>query len=247
MKPDFLLLGAQKSGTKTLMHYLYQHPQVWQPAWREMRFFSQENPLKPEKYQAYFKDCPITTITGESTPDYLFAPYTAARIKQMLPDARLIVLLRDPAERAISHYYHNCRKGRESLPLMAALDAEATRCRVRLTDGPWPADSLHFAYYERGLYLQQLQQYWAQFDAEQMLILHSQDLWQRPQVTFDQVCDFLHIKRHQPDDRVAKGYGGYQNKADPDRAIALARLRQQYAEPNQQLFDKLDVNWGWNT
>src|SRR6056297_3866495 len=105
--PDFLGLGAQRSGTSTLNHYLSQHPQFRAPIRKEVHYFDKNYYRGVEWYKGYFpmQSRSRISVTGEVSPFYIFHPYCAERIARDLPHARFIVLLRNPVSRAISHYW----------------------------------------------------------------------------------------------------------------------------------------------
>ena len=123
--PDFIIAGAQKCGTSSMHQYLTQHPRLLAGSIKEIHFF--DGGLDPvwdkyaegeALYRSYF---PLRStvrqkraLCFEASPDYMFNPAAAERMARMVPDAKIVVLLRDPVERAISHYFHELRRGRES-------------------------------------------------------------------------------------------------------------------------------------
>lgn len=144
--PTFLILGAAKSGTTSLYHALRQHPDVFMPAVKEPRYFAYVDDPPPmtgpgdresneaagavytwKDYCALFAEAEASAI-GEASVNYLYSPTAPRRIHERLPDAHLIVVLRNPIDRAYSHYLHLLRSGREPLDdMQAALDAEDER------------------------------------------------------------------------------------------------------------------------
>ena len=121
--PDFLGLGVQKGGTTSLHCLLEQHPQVFLPSVKEVHYFSLNFASGEAWYRSQFASAEPEQRCGEITPYYLFHPQAAARVREALPQAKLIVLLRDPVERTLSQYFHSRRHGFEPLGLEAALDA----------------------------------------------------------------------------------------------------------------------------
>jgi hypothetical protein len=110
--PDFLVLGTQKGGTTTLHHLLRQHPDVFLPSVKEVHFFSLHYGKGAAWYGEHFRGAQPQQRCGEITPYYLFHPEAPGRIHQLLPKARLIILLRDPVERLLSQYFHSRRLGK---------------------------------------------------------------------------------------------------------------------------------------
>ena len=124
---DFLLLGAARCGTTSLFRYLQQHPHILPSRNKELHFFDIQFESGMTWYGQQFFPSTLRGeryIVGEATPYYLFHPLAPARVRTALPNVRLIVTLREPAERAVSHYAHNVYHGNETLPLAEALACE---------------------------------------------------------------------------------------------------------------------------
>jgi len=194
--PDFLILGTQKGGTTSLHHFLAGHPEVTTAAQKEVHFFDLNHHLGLDWYRAQFPEVPPGRITGEATPYYLFHPLAAERACRVVPDARLIVLLRDPAERAWSHYHHVVRQGEEPLSFEEALAREEERLageadRIRRDGSYYSFAHRKYSYRSRGLYADQLSAWRAHFPLEQFLLLRSEDLFDAPAETWRRVTDFL--------------------------------------------------------
>lgn len=182
VKPTFLIIGAAKAGTTSLYHYLRQHPDVYMPEVKEPRFFAYiDNPpamVGPgdaasneasgavytlDAYQALFDEVNGETAIGEASVNYLYSETAPRRIQEFLPDVRLIVILRNPVERAYSHYLHLLRAGREPLPdFRDALEAEASR---RREGWEW---SWHYT--RMGFYYEQLTRYLDYFERDQISV-----------------------------------------------------------------------------
>jgi hypothetical protein len=182
--PNFLIIGAAKSGTTALHRYLKQHPEIFMSAQKELRFFpfedrmpsfrgpgddkDMENVVRSiEDYRSHFAEGASYHARGESSPIYLYYPRAAGRIRHHIPDAKLIVILRDPAGRAYSQYLMKVRDGREPLSFGDALAAEERR----ISDG-W---SHHWHYRRRGFYAAQLRCYFEHFKREQFRIYLYED------------------------------------------------------------------------
>ncbi|WP_083781901.1 sulfotransferase [Synechococcus sp. WH 5701] len=195
--PNFLCLGAQKAGTSTLQHWLSLHPQVFLPPGKEVHYFSLHYDRDRSWYEDHYASAGAQQACGDITPYYLFHPLAAERIETLLPRARLIVLLRDPVERALSGLFHSIRLGLESLPPDQALAAEEERlagAEQQLTSGAATHHShqVH-SYLARSRYEQQLERYEARFPAEQLLILRSEDLFTEPERICPPLLEFLNL------------------------------------------------------
>jgi hypothetical protein len=185
--PNFLIIGAQKSGTTALYHYLKQHPQIYMSPVKEPYFFALENEelnfrgprdleilsqMVVTDFGAYcelFRNVSNEMAVGEASAGYLHSPKALERIRRYAPDAKLIAVLRDPAERAYSSFLHMVRDGREPLgDFERALQAEETR--IRDNWGPiWH-------YKQKGFYYGQLKRYFEAFGRDQVKVYLYEDL-----------------------------------------------------------------------
>ncbi len=188
--PDFLIVGTQKGGTTTLFELLRWHPDVKLPFIKEKHFFNEHFGLGEAWYKASF---PLgsSKLTGESTPHYLFHEKSPERAKSLLPQAKIIILLREPVERAFSHYHHNLRvKGRETLTFAEAIQQEKKRTALSAFN------LKHYSYTQRGIYLPQIKRWLSYFGDEQVLILDSKTFFEQTEAVWTQVLEFLALKNH---------------------------------------------------
>lgn len=256
MVPAFLIIGAQRAGTTSLYSYLTQHPDVVGALTKEIHFFDNGYQRGRSWYAAHFpprrwvqlrRRGDGVAVTGEASPYYLFHPLAAERARQALPQAKLIVLLRDPVERAVSHYHHEVAKGFETLPFEVALHREPERLageHDRLVADPSYRSFAHqhFSYLSRGVYVDQLRAWRAHFPEEQMLVLNSDEFFAEPAVHHRRVLAFLGLrpialtayKRHNT-------YRRTQIAAEAHR-----RLVDFFEEPNRRLYRYLGTDFGWN-
>ena len=195
--PDFLGLGVQKGGTTTLHRLLERHPSVFLPPVKEVHYFSLHFGEGEAWYRNQFASAASEQRCGEITPYYLFHPEVPQRVHALLPKARLIVLLRDPVERALSQYFHSCRLGLERLPLEEALAVEPERLQsapaaLRAADGKHKSHQEH-SYLSRSRYELQLPAWEELYPAAQLLVLRSEDLFSRPAEIWMQVLKFLNL------------------------------------------------------
>lgn len=187
--PNFLILGAAKAGTTSLYEYLKQHPQIFMPPLKEARFFAFENQTIDfagpgdldahravvttlREYENLFQGAGQAVAIGEASPVYLYDEKACARIHQYVPYAKLIVVLRNPAERAHSSYLMNVRDGRETESFVRALAMEGQRIREN-----W---ELTWHYTRVGFYYQQLRRYCQAFPAEQLHVILYEELEKAP-------------------------------------------------------------------
>jgi len=207
-RPDFLIIGAQRAGTTSLFEDLRQHPAICLPAKKELHFFDVQLRRGAEWYFHQFPpaSCAVPSgrsLTGEATPYYLFHPKAAERCFALVPDVRLIILLRNPVDRAHSHYEHAVSTGRESLSFEDALQAEEERLRDSLAILEADANSVSrshrlYSYASRGIYVDQLARWTRLFPPERMLLLCSEELFQDPEKQHAKLYRFLGIPPMMP-------------------------------------------------
>jgi hypothetical protein len=184
--PTFLLVGAQKSGTTTLAHDLAAHPEIDMEE-REVHYFDRFADRDLGWYAAQFTGEGAKAI-GESTPEYLFLPEVAPRIAEALPGVSLLVILRDPVDRAYSQYWHNHARGHEVLPFGEALAAEAERVA-----GASATARARWSYAARGMYAEQLHRLFGHVDRARVHVLLLDDLVSDRARTLSSVYRFVGV------------------------------------------------------
>jgi hypothetical protein len=192
--PNFLIIGAQKSGTTSLYNYLKQHPQVWMSPVKEPHFFAYEGQAAPmpsmvttlSDYQALFTRVGDAVAVGEASTSYLHTEQAARRIRYYLPNVRLIAILRHPAERAFSNWLHNRRSGVESLSFTGALRAEKQRLREEAY--------VDRTYQHKGYYHRHLARYLGLFPRDHISICLFDDLTRDPDGLMRTLFEFLGVE-----------------------------------------------------
>jgi hypothetical protein len=243
--PDFIIIGTQKGGTTSLYRSLSQHSDVGQSLMGEDHFFSwqYDQGIDWRHYLARFPLRGEVASVGVSSPSYLFHPLAPERVHRALPQVKLIALLRNPIDRAYSQHQMNFRKGIEPLPFEEAIAAEPERLRHNKasSDEDWRTMS-YIAYLKRGLYAEQLQRWLELFSREQLLILRSEDFFQRPEEGVQRTLDFLGLEAWHPDHYQVHNPGDY----DDMQAETRARLMEYFAPHNQRLYELLGQDFRWD-
>jgi len=247
--PDFLILGAQKAGTTALYSYLRRHPSITGPSWKEVSYFDRHYARGEAWYRGNFPNKARTRgkLVGEASPSYLFHPLGPQRVRELVPEARLIALVRDPVDRAHSHYHDEVALGREPLLFESALAAEDERLRgevERLVADPryFSREWWSHAYQARGRYAEQLERWLAVFPQEQLLIVASDDLAAEPAETHARVLDFLGAA-HQRLDAYPRVY---EREYQPMKPETRERLAAEFDQPNRRLYELLGRELGWS-
>ena len=246
--PDFIILGAQKAGTTSLFSWLGAHPRVRPPQRKEIHFFATHFVNGLPWYQAQFPPPEPGTWTGEASPYTLYHPLAAERLAATYPHARLIVLLRNPIDRALSHYHHVCRSGMEHLDFATAISLEGLRLegeedKLRRDARYVSLNHRRFSYLSRGLYARQLRHWLRFFPRTQLHLLLFEDLVRDPAAALQSVEDFVGLPRWQPDAFPAENTGGRYPPMPPPLRAALADF---FREPNARIAEILGRDPGWS-
>lgn len=228
-RPNFLIIGAGKSGTTALYEYLAQHPQVFMSKVKETNFFELEGHDKLSGYDAsdpegffhypwsvtdrkayfdLFKDAQAGQAIGEASPMYLYGKKAVHRIREELPDVKIIVVLRDPVDRLFSRFYHLVREGREPSPEFA--DA------LQKGNIWWKKNDL----VQEGFYYTHLKKWYDNFPAEQIKVMLYDDLRKDPQAFVSEVYNFIGVNAEfNPDLDVEYNQSGRIKNKFKDRLI----------------------------
>jgi Sulfotransferase domain len=194
-KVDFLIAGTQAGGTTALNAYLRCHPKLCMAAKKkEVNFFCNNAHFtkgKPDysKYHSYFHPNKSHALIGEATPVYMYWHDAAKRIWDYNPKMKLIFLLRNPIDRAYSHWNKTRYRHKDDVSFSYAIENERERCREAL-----PRQHKVYSYIDRGFYLQQLRRFWQYFPMEQTLVLKNEYLKEQPTNALHDICYFLGVE-----------------------------------------------------
>jgi Glycosyl transferase family 2/Sulfotransferase domain len=259
--PDFAIIGAKRGGTTSLYRYLLEHPSI-APMFpgrehiKGVHYFDSEFARGPRWYRSHFpivvaghhlaRPRVTSVISGEASPYYLFHPLAAGRAAREAPDLRLIVLLRDPVERAYSHYKERVLHGGESFGFEDALDAEADRLRgeaERIVAQPGYRSVAHedHSYVAQGRYLDMLPRWFELFPREQFHIVASEDFYRDPNRIVNEVWTFLGLAPTTLQSRTRHNY----NPSPDIRPATRLRLQEAFADHNRELEKLLARSLPW--
>ena len=240
-KPDFILIGETKCGTTSMYNYLSEHPKVlpslgngegYDPSYaaKELRFFDKFYKRGWDWYFSCFPETSSDEITGEATPMYMYRSQAADRIKQGLPDVKLIVMLRNPVHRLISNYEHNYKwvpGYKERYPDLKAF---------------WQGNTDPDYYLiEKGIYYYSLLKWFRYFSREQVLVLKSETMYENPEEAYLEVTRFLGLEDHK-----LEGYPVYRaNQYDDIDSNLKKEIHEFYAPYNAMLEQLLETKFDW--
>lgn len=185
--PNFVIIGAMRSGTSSLAGYLASHPDLFMAPRKELHFFNRYFDRGVDWYAEQFAGATEAAV-GEATPTYIYDARSIDRMAEVVPEARIIAILREPVSRAYSHYWFNRSRGHEDLSFEQALEAEPGR--LASSD---PLMRARYSYVDRGRYADQLEHVLARFPAERLHVLLFEELKREPDRTYVEVCRFLDI------------------------------------------------------
>jgi hypothetical protein len=253
--PDFLLAGFPKCGTTSLYHYLIQHPNILSGAAKEMWFFS--NPPNTRTFGWYKSQYPYQLdrfiaalvnkrlICGDASPDYLFKQSSIDTLTKTLPDAKYVVLVRNPVERSYSYFQHETRAGRIALPFDTLVEKEyeyfqkhGIAGHEQLYDHPALKDTFLLG----SLYSVYVGNLLKKIKRKQLLILSAEQLFVSPHKVFKKVCDFLELDQAEGISFKARNVGGYKAVEIPMRSF----LEEFYAPYNRELEKLTGETFNWS-
>ena len=251
--PDFIIAGAQKSGTTSLYAYLIEHPQVQLPVRKELRFFDNNFQAGENWYRMHFPFKPMgkeatKTLCGESTAYYMCYPHAAKRIAETIPSVKIILLLRNPVDRAFSHYQLNLRRGIEPLSFDDAIAAESMRLeqdRDRMLEDSSYCSFAHekFSYLARGRYAEQLVRWRSFFGNEQLLVIESSEFFKDTEAVYSEVLKFLGLPEAAPAHFGNRFPGKYKIRMSD---VTRERLEDYFLPHNEQLYTMLGRRFRWD-
>jgi hypothetical protein len=243
--PEFLIIGGMRCGTTSLYQHLAAHPEIEPALGKELNYFSLHYGRSLRWYRGHFPRREPGRLSFEASPYYLFHPDAPHNVAETLPDVKLVALLRDPVDRAYSHYLHTRSRGFESLPFAEALDAEAERLHGRRARCEGSQDPMRlYSYASRGQYAEQLERWLDLFPRERLHVIRSEDLFAQPETALDELADFLGVARI---GAVAfDRYASAPQETTPQLTPALReRLSDHFAPHNQRLAELLGWSETW--
>jgi len=178
MLPDFVIVGTMKGGTSALTRGVGNHPDVFVADGKELHFFDEHFDRGLDWYEACFQAATAGQVIGEATPRYMNEPAVVDRMLATLPKAKFVAIVRDPVDRAYSHYWHNKRRGRETRSFDEAF-------------GDTNPESEIFAYLDLSKYTERLQRIQSGAGSDRLLVLLNEDLRHKRGETLNRVWDFI--------------------------------------------------------
>ena len=258
--PDLILIGAQRSGSSSLYYNLIKHPLILAAESKELHYFDLNYTKGLKWYKSLFPSFFYKrflerifnhrVITIEGSPYYMFHPAAVERIHSKIPNAKLIMILRDPIKRAHSQYNRNVRIGREKLSWEEAIDQEQKRLEgeeEKLCKDPsyYSFNHQRYSYLSRGIYINQIKRVHKIFPKDQVLIIIADDFFKNPQAVFDKIFKFLNLPAFKI--KEVKRVPGFKYKEmEPNTKNKLIEYFKPYNKELSQYLG-VDINWDKNS
>jgi hypothetical protein len=238
--PNFVIIGTQRGGTTSLFRYLGDHPEVGPTLRKEIHYFDLNFDRGPAWYLAHFPEQGRYRAVGEASPYYIVHPQAPARLRELVPGATIVALLRNPIDRALSHHQMMVRRGVETLSFGDAVAREPSRLAASsgADDPTWRA----YSYLARGVYAPQIERWLALFPRENVLVVRSEDFFRDPGPTVAEIQDRLGLGRKLPASPKAYHLADYAGMSPALRR----RLREYFAPHNRHLYELIGRDFGWD-
>jgi hypothetical protein len=245
--PDYIIIGAQKGGTSSLHKYLGQHPYIIPSFKKEVHFFDKSFHKGKSWYKSHF---PIfkrlrKKLSGEASPYYIFHPLVPERIYSIIPNVKLILILRNPIDRAYSHYNMEYNRGDEKNSFKEVIKLEERRLKNeehKIRKGQYSWEHQCHSYLARGKYVEQLENWLKFFRKKQILIITSEDLFLNPQKECSKLFKFLGL----PDYKLNSIENAFKGEYNKKIETSMQNFLNKYFEPyNKKLYMLLDRNFKW--
>jgi len=246
--PQFVIIGAQKGGTTSLFNYLLSNKRIKRPLKKEVHYFSEHYKKGNDWYKMHFPIIRDQSITFEASTSYIFDPHAAKRMHTLLPDVKIIVLLRDPIDRAFSHYYHEVKNSREkSKTFEKAIELEEKRTKKSfekmINDPNYYDENVHiFSYLKKGIYVEQLQRWYDHFDRQNILIIDSGNFFKQPERELEKIAFFLNIENRFDFKPLVYNKSNIAKIMNQDTHSYLKKF---YAPYNEELFRLIGEEFNW--
>jgi len=255
--PDYIIIGSRKSGTTSLSKYIIEQPNVYTSSVKEIDFFNRyyykginwyktQFPLNSKK-KWHTKILKKKFMTGEASSTYIYHPLAPKRIKEILPDVKLIAVLRNPIDRAYSQYQMEVIHGNENLSFEEAIEKESERIEGEFekmgTDETYFSHSYQiFSYLAGGLYAEQLKRWYKYFPKNQILIVDNEELNEKTSYVYDKVLNFLELPCFK-----LKHFERYRKTEYSEMNVNTRKKLVEFFKPyNEKLNSLLNTNFGWD-
>ena len=254
--PDFIIIGSTKSGTTSLSGYLRQHPNLSiitnvhffeYILTNNLRWYKSHFPTNLQRYYVKLKTGQ-NHVAGEDTATYLFHSLVPERIKKTIPHVKLIIILRNPVDRAYSNYQHQVREGLEIKTFEDAIKSELKRMgliednkKIKINNSDFDNATI-FSYLRHGIYVDRIKIWMTLFGKNQFLILNTEELAENTDKTLNKIFEFLDVPHYKIPDLRRRNVGKYEKMQESTREFLINF----YKPHNQRLYKFLNRRFDWD-
>ena len=244
--PDYLIIGASRSGTTSLFEYLMKHPNVEYPTTKQVHYFDKYHTFGKNWYRIHFPLKWKKGISGDATPYYLNNPHAAKRAFELIPSTKIIVMLRNPVDRAYSQYFLEFNGKNENLTFEKAIEKEDERINkefeaMEKNENYYSEKYNTFSYLDSGKYEKHLKKWFDYFPISQFLFIKSEDFYENTSKIFPKILDFLNLPKYNLPE-----YKVFRAEKYSEMESELRKKLEIYFEPyNQQLYNLIGTNFDW--
>jgi hypothetical protein len=244
--PDYLIIGASRSGTTSLFEYLIRHPNVEDPTTKQIHYFDKYYVRGKNWYKNHFPLKWKKGISGDATPYYYNSPDAAKRIQNLIPSVKIIMMCRNPVDRAYSHYFYEFYGRNETLSFEDAIEKEGERIQDEFERMESDANFYSEKYYKNsyldsGKYEKHLQKWLTHFPTSQFLFIKSEDFYKSTSEIFSEIQKFLNIPQSDLPE-----YKIFRAEKYPDMEQKLRKKLEEYFKPyNEKFYKLIGKNFGW--
>jgi hypothetical protein len=235
--PDYCIIGGQKCGTDSIYYYLSSHLGVRRSVIKEINYFSKHFEKGSAWYRSNFPiNCGRRFITGEGSTMYLYSSDAPMRMLSEVPRIKLIVMLRDPVDRAISHYYHRLRSGKETRSIGDAFASALEHARRDEFVSGTETDYLSY-----GNYAMHLKQWVSVFTPENLMVIQAEEYFSAPESVYERICCYLEIGYVKSADQIKMNAGSYDNQ----ELDFISELKDYFRPLNEALYSMDQIKFRW--
>lgn len=243
--PDYVIIGVQKAGTTTLQEQLCQHSMIFPPRAKELHFFDENWENGERWYRANFPAFKKDSVVGEATPFYAFHPLVPERMAKVVPDVKVILMVRDPVLRAFSHYNMSVRKGSEQRKFREAVLDELDKGvdgKLKKNDKEGNKKQKRHSYIARGRYAEQLKRWLKHFGRDQILVVALEDVSENPESELARIFAFLNLPSEKVELIHPRNTGKYKSEMAAETQDLLSNYFKSY---NEEFFELVGREFPW--
>jgi hypothetical protein len=244
--PDYLIIGSSRSGTTSLFEYLMNHPNVEYPTTKQVHYFDKYSHFGKNWYKMHFPLKWKKGISGDATPYYFNSPNASKKVHELMPFVKIIIMCRNPVDRAYSQYYLEHNGKNETLSFEEAIEKEDDRIKdeynkMELNPNIHNQKYYTYSYLDSGKYEKHLKKWLEYFPISQFMFIKSEDFYEYPSKVFLEIQKFLNISKYDLPE-----YKIFRAEKYPNMKPETRKKLEDYFKPhNEKFFKLIGKNFDW--